>query len=142
MVTAWLASSVLRIGYCDEAIEDMGGTDSDMAGRLQHGQYWETGQIFNALWLAIQSRAAELEAEESDDDDDDDDDDSDSNPPTVTAWARLAGILGGRSTTLPRMTVYAARCDDCHDADQDESDRREFPASSRCNVCHTVIEES
>ena len=64
-----------------------------------------------------------------------DDDSEDSEPPTVLAWARLAGQYG-------RMIVYGARCVDCHDVEQDEPAMREFAAGTRCSRCHKLIEES
>ena len=64
----------------------------------------------------------------------------DSEPESVMAWARLAGQLGA-------LIVCVPRCDNCHDVDQDESERRAFTIPSglnglRCTVCLNTIEES
>lgn len=51
-LTAWLASNLARVGYCDEALADM-GDDRDMSQVLMSGQYLELTTIYASLVAAI-----------------------------------------------------------------------------------------
>lgn len=57
-LTAWLASSLNRLGYCDQAVDDgLVEMDAGMSKRLQIGQYVEYQEIFFALSLFLDEQA-------------------------------------------------------------------------------------
>jgi hypothetical protein len=58
-LTKWLASSNLRPGYCDEAIEEL-GDPGDMVKRIQYGQYREYEEIAQQVIEAINEAAANV----------------------------------------------------------------------------------
>lgn len=51
-LTAWLASSVHRLAYCDQAAQEFGAPDN-MTKALQFGQYAEIDEIFGQLVDAL-----------------------------------------------------------------------------------------
>jgi hypothetical protein len=61
-LTAWLASDVRRVGYCEEAATEYGLTisDADFAKRIMLGQYAEYMEILSALVSAIESESETL----------------------------------------------------------------------------------
>ncbi len=59
-LTAWLASNVYRIGYCDEATEEYGPLENgEVIPIIRNGQYYEIDQIFTAILSAIETQSNE-----------------------------------------------------------------------------------
>lgn len=71
-LTAWLASNINRLAYCDEAVEEgLIEPDADMSRRLMIGQYMERREVFAAVLHGLREHAEEIDdAEEGDDDGD------------------------------------------------------------------------
>ncbi len=60
-LTAWLASSLARVAYVDQALEDNGGTlgkETSLANLLMWGQYGEFREIWDSLAASLASEAA------------------------------------------------------------------------------------
>jgi len=59
--TAWLASNLHRLAYCDEAVEEgLVAADADISDRIAVGQYAEALEVFGAVVGALAERANEL----------------------------------------------------------------------------------
>lgn len=65
-LTAWLASNLRRIEYCDDAAEEFGNPDS-LVKLIQYGQYAEIDETFGMVASAL----AELASDDDDSSDDD-----------------------------------------------------------------------
>lgn len=60
---AWLASHTFRVGYCDEAAEEIGlGSDAGIIDRIQLGQCFEKRAIFQSVINSLEN----IEIEEID----------------------------------------------------------------------------
>lgn len=62
----WVGSHGSRVGYCDEAAEEL-GTDDDGRGivqRLQLGQFAEALEVFESVRGSLEARVAALELDE------------------------------------------------------------------------------
>jgi hypothetical protein len=62
-LTAWLASHIDRIGYCDQAAEDMGAVSGDMNQRLMAGQYTEYQEIYYSVVQSVLALAEDADDE-------------------------------------------------------------------------------
>lgn len=59
-LTAWLASHVERVGYCDEAFsEGLASIDTGAIGLLQAGQYAEIDEVWGQLVAALEGEVSE-----------------------------------------------------------------------------------
>lgn len=58
-LTTWLASHIDRVGYCDDAVEDIGREYRDTANLLQWGQLREYEEIAASLINSFRTRAEE-----------------------------------------------------------------------------------
>lgn len=54
-LTAWLASHLSRVGYCDQFIEELGADGLDTFRLLSGGQYMERMEIFQGVRDALES---------------------------------------------------------------------------------------
>lgn len=63
-LTRWIASNLLRFGYCDEAMAEYGPVD-DTIRLLQMGQHMEREEVFTAVYNAL----VDLVESEPDEDD-------------------------------------------------------------------------
>lgn len=57
-LTAWLASNIIRVGYCDQAHEELGAA-ANMSQALMQGQYFEYYETLTLLVSALQEHAAD-----------------------------------------------------------------------------------
>jgi hypothetical protein len=64
-LTAWLASHLARVAYCDDAAEEY-GEPGDMIKRIAQGQYYELSQIFNAILSACEAQVTDSDDDSSD----------------------------------------------------------------------------
>ena len=66
---AWLGSNLTRAGYCDEAVEELGVSDSDgITDRIGLGQYMESLEIFGSVAESLEAQLDELGVLAADDD--------------------------------------------------------------------------
>ena len=62
-LTDWLASSISRVGYVDEAVNEYGiNEDFDLTKAIMLGQFAEYLEITNSLIASIEEQADEAEA--------------------------------------------------------------------------------
>lgn len=60
----WLASSLNRMAYCDEAVEEgLIGSDASIAERVGLGQYMEAREIFASVQRSLVNRHDEIDEE-------------------------------------------------------------------------------
>jgi hypothetical protein len=57
----WVASSLQRVAYVDNALEEFGHGDRTLLGLLQMGQYYEATEIYDEVLAALRECAAEQE---------------------------------------------------------------------------------
>jgi hypothetical protein len=57
---AWLASNLNRPGYCDEAMEELGGAGQDIVAVIGLGQYMESLEIYASVVESLRARADEI----------------------------------------------------------------------------------
>lgn len=60
----WLASHLERVGYVDEAAEDMGHSDQGIIGDIAQGQWREKDEVFHLVVDALKERLEAIEAGE------------------------------------------------------------------------------
>lgn len=70
-LTAWLASNINRIAYCDEAAENYGGQLTEITQMISAGQESEKREVFDEVVQALREHADGLEdkADEPEEDD-------------------------------------------------------------------------
>lgn len=60
-LTRWLASSVQRVAYCDEAADDLGAPDS-LVAFLQYGWTVEFNEVASSVLTSLEQQTAEMTA--------------------------------------------------------------------------------
>ena len=60
----WVSSNLVRMGYVDEAMEEIGGEFDSLASALQLGQLAERREVLYAIWKELEAMADEGEEEE------------------------------------------------------------------------------
>lgn len=61
--TAWLATNLTRLGYCDEGRDEFGSDGLDIAELIGLGQYYEASRVFDSV---LGSLAGQLEDDAED----------------------------------------------------------------------------
>ncbi len=60
-LTGWLHSRNDRYGYCDDALQELGGPDQDFLATLSRGLWIEQQEVFYLVLQALKERVEELE---------------------------------------------------------------------------------
>lgn len=58
-LTAWLASHANRVGFCDEAADELGADYVTITSRIQLGQYWERRNVFASVLESLRGQLEE-----------------------------------------------------------------------------------
>jgi len=63
----WLASHLDRVGYVDDAVEQLGHSEQGIVGDIGGGQYLEYSEVFGSVAQALADRLEALEDAETED---------------------------------------------------------------------------